>query len=107
MRKAVGFSRLSLVIAAEAIAAVLGFFALIHQARSLGPAAFATVEYAAAVVAWLLVLVRGGFDVIVYREAARRPVLIRPLTDLLLGLRLLSALAGYALLIIVASIVGP
>lgn len=105
-RKTVGISRLSLVFAAEAIAAVLGFFALVHQARYLGPAAFATVEYAAAVLAWLLVLVRGGFDVIVYREAARRPRLIRPLTDLLLGLRLLAALAGYALVLVVALFVG-
>ena len=28
---------------------------------------------ASAIAAWWLVLVRGGFDAIVYREAARRP----------------------------------
>ena len=60
---------------------------IVYLARRLGPSSFARVEYAAAVAAWLLVVVRGGVDVIVYREAARRPRLIRPLTDLLIGLR--------------------
>ena len=60
---------------------------MVHLARRLGPASFARVEYAAAVAAWLLVVVRGGVDVIVYREAARRPRLVRPLTEVLVGLR--------------------
>lgn len=95
------------VIAAEGFAAALGFAALVYQARRLGLESFARVEYAAAVAVWLLVLVRGGFDVIVYREAARRPRLVRPLTDLLLGLRLAAAAVGYAVVLAVAAAVGP
>lgn len=97
----------SSVLSAEIFASVLGFAALIHQARGLGPAAFAGLEYAGAVFAWLLVLVRGGFDQIVYREAARRPRLIAPLTDLLIGLRLLAAAAGFTLVLLVAALVDP
>ncbi len=57
--------------------------------------------------AWLLVVVRGGVDVVVYREAARRPRLIRPLTDLLIGLRLAWATAGFAAALMVAAFIGP
>ncbi len=95
------------VLAAEGLASALGFAALVYQARALGPAAFARLEYAAAVAAWLLVLVRGGVDVIVYREAARRPRLIGPLTNLLIGLRCAAALIGYAAVLAVAGLVGP
>jgi len=94
-------------VGAEAFATALGFVALVYQARRLGPVSFARVEYAAAVAAWLLVLVRGGCDAIVYREAARRPRLIRPLTDLLVGLRLLAAVVGYGIVLTVAALIGP
>jgi O-antigen/teichoic acid export membrane protein len=95
------------VLASEAGASVLGSLALVHQARRLGPGSFARVEYAAAVAAWLLVVVRGGFDVIVYREAARRPRLVAPLTDVLLGLRAIAACVSFGVVLILASLVGP
>ncbi len=44
---------------------------------------------------------------VVYREAARRPRLVGPLTDLLIGLRCLAACLGYALVLVVAAPVGP
>ena len=94
------------VFGAEAFASALGLVALVYQARSLGPASFARLEYAGAVAAWLLVLVRGGVDVIVYREAARRPRLVGPLTDLLIGLRCIAALIGYGIVLMVAGLVG-
>ncbi len=93
--------------AAEVLASAMGFAALIHQARALGPIPFARVEYAVAVAAWLLVLVRGGVDEIVYREAARRVRLVAPLTNLLLGLRFVSAVVGYGLVRVIAASVGP
>ena len=99
-------SAMGLVLVSEAVAALLGFGVLVAQARRLGPIGYGNVEYAAAVVAWLLVLVRGGFDVIVYREAARRPRLIGPMTDLLLGLRSLTAAVAYGLILILAAIAG-
>ena len=92
---------------AEAIAGALGFAATVHLARGLGPRAFADLEYATAVAAWLLVLVRGGIEVIVYREAARRPSLIHPLTEVLLGLRLAGATVGYGLVASLAILAGP
>ncbi len=85
-----------ILVASELFAAVVGFGALILLARRLGARGFADYEYASAVAAWWLVVVRGGFDSIVYREAARRPRLVGPLTDLLVGLRLASALVGLA-----------
>ncbi len=100
-------SALPWVVIAEAVGAAVGFVSLIWQARRLGPEGFSHVEWAAAVAAWLLVLVRGGFDVIVYREAARRPRLIGPLTDVLVGLRLLAALVGYAIVLTLAATIEP
>jgi O-antigen/teichoic acid export membrane protein len=95
------------MFASELIAGGLGFAVMVHLARRLGPSAFARVEYASAVAAWLLVVVRGGVDVIAIREAARRPRLIRPLTDVLIGLRCVAAVVGYALVLIMAALVGP
>ena len=73
---------------------------------ALGPTAFSHVEYAAAVTAWSLVVVRGGLEVIVYREAARRPRLIHSLTEILIGLRLACAVVGYAIVLLIASAIG-
>ena len=99
-------SGLAWVLASEAFAGGIGFVALVIQARRLGPAGFARFEYAAAVAAWMLVVVRGGVDVIVYREAARRPRLIARLTDLLFGLRLAAAIAGYSVVLVIAGLAG-
>src|SRR5262245_25306363 len=87
------------VLAAELFATTLGFMVMVHLARRLGPSSFARFEYASAVAAWLLVVVRGGVDVIVYREVARRPRLVRPLTEVLVGLRGLAAIAGYCVVL--------
>ncbi|HEV3121266.1 MAG TPA: oligosaccharide flippase family protein, partial [Isosphaeraceae bacterium] len=95
------------LLASELLASVLGFAVIVRWARVLGPAGFSHVEYASAVAAWLLVLVRGGIEVIVYREAARRPRLIHRLTELLLGLRVACAVAGYFIALVVALLVSP
>ena len=87
---------LALLFASELFASVVGFGVMVILARRLGPPGFADYEFGSAVAAWWLVVVRGGFDSIVYREAARRPRLVRPLTDLLIGLRLASALVALA-----------
>jgi O-antigen/teichoic acid export membrane protein len=100
-------SGLRWVFASELFAGLVGFGVMVQLARRLGPPSFARVEYASAVAAWLLVVVRGGVDVIVAREAARRPRLIAPLTDVLIGLRCAAAAAGYALVLLVATLVGP
>jgi O-antigen/teichoic acid export membrane protein len=94
-------------LASEFLASAVGFVVMVQLARRLGPAGFARVEYASAVAAWLLVVVRGGIDVISYREAARRPRLIGPLTDILIGLRCAAAVVGYGLILAVAAAVGP
>ncbi len=94
------------VMAAEVMASAAGFGVMVQMARRLGPASFAQVEYAAAVAAWLLVIVRGGIDVIVAREAARRPRLIAPLTEMLIGLRFTAAILGYGIVLCLAIFVG-
>lgn len=95
------------MVSSEALVSLLGFATLVELARILGPVGFSDVEFALAVAAWLLVLVRGGFDVIVAREAARRPALVSPLTDLLIGLRLVAAAIGFVLAVGIGAIVGP
>jgi O-antigen/teichoic acid export membrane protein len=95
------------MLASELLAGALGFLVIVHLARRLGPVAFARVEYAAAVAAWLLVVVRGGVDVIVTREAARRPRLVRQFTDALIGIRCVAAVIGYLLVLVMAALVGP
>jgi O-antigen/teichoic acid export membrane protein len=99
-------SGLAWVLAAELFACGCGFLVLVLLARRLGPLWFGRLEFAAAVTAWMLVLVRGGVDVIVYREAARRPRLIGSLTNLLIALRLLAACAGYAIVLGLAAVSG-
>ncbi len=98
---------LAVLVAAELFASVVGFGVMVHLARRLGPSGFADFEYASAVAAWWLVVVRGGFDSIVYREAARRPRLIGPLTDVLIGLRGASAVVGLAAVLALAWSSGP
>ena len=98
---------LAVLIAAELFASVVGFGVMIHLARRLGPSSFADFEYASAVAAWWLVVVRGGFDAIVYREAARRPGLVRPLTDVLIGLRGASSAVALAAVLGLAWASGP
>lgn len=94
------------MLAAEVVSGALGFVAALHLARRLGPDGFATLEWASAVAAWLLVVVRGGVESIVFREAARRPRLIRPMTDLLLGMKCALAMAAYAIVLILAANAG-
>lgn len=94
------------VLASEVWAGAIGFGVMIHLARRLGPSAFARVEFGAAVAAWLLVAVRSGIEAIVNREAARRPRLIGRFTDLLIGLKLAGAVAGYAAVLAVAAASG-
>ena len=93
---------LSWLIASEVASGALGFATAMHLARRLGPGGFATLEWASAVAAWLLVVVRGGVESIVTREAARRPRLIRPLTDLLLGMKGALAIASYGAVLLLA-----
>jgi O-antigen/teichoic acid export membrane protein len=94
------------LLASELCGSLLGFAVVVRWAHVLGPVGFSHVEYAAAVAAWLLVLVRGGIDIIIYREAARRPRLIRPFTELLLGLRIACAVPAYGVACAVALVVG-
>ncbi len=95
------------LVASEGVAALLGFGVMVHLARRLGPASFADFEYGSAVAAWCLVVVRGGFEAIACREAARRPALVRPLTDVLLGLRVASAAVGLLAVAAWAWSIGP
>jgi O-antigen/teichoic acid export membrane protein len=98
---------LSMLVASELFASAVGFGVIVTLARRLGPSGFADFEYASAVAAWWLVVVRGGFDSIVYREAARRPKVVRPLTDVLIGLRGASAIVGLAAILGWAWASGP
>ena len=88
--------RWGILVAAELFSATIGFAVVIRSARLLGPDAFSAVEYATAVAAVALVIVRGGVETITHREAARRPRLIAPLSEALLLVKLALAAAGMA-----------
>jgi O-antigen/teichoic acid export membrane protein len=93
------------MMAAELLSGAVGFFVTVHLARALGPRPYARIEFALAVSAWLLVLVRSGIEQIVWREAARRPRLIGPLASLLLTLKFSFAVVGYACIALLAACV--
>jgi O-antigen/teichoic acid export membrane protein len=88
------------------VSGLLGFYVAVHLARHLGSAGFGHLEFGAAVVAWILVLVRSGVEQIVFREAARRPRLIGPLTDALIGLKGIAAAAGFAMVLTLSPWLG-
>jgi len=99
----VAVSGMAACLAAEVAAGGIGFLATVLLAGRLGPAGFASLEVAAAGAGWALVLVRGGLDQIVIREAARRPRLVGRLTRQLIALRCVWAAAGLAAVGLVAA----
>ena len=90
------------LLIAETTSAGLGFAALVILARRLGPGPLARVEFASAVAAVMLVVVRGGIESIAIREAARRPRLIARWTGILLGVKLVLAVVSFMAVLIVA-----
>ena len=78
------------------------------SSEPLGPSLLARVEYAAVVAALAArALCARRVDEIIYREAARRVRLVAPLTDLLIGLRLIWAVVRHAVVLTIAALVGP
>ncbi len=103
-----GPSKLWLLVIAEGLAALIGFVVLMAWARRLSPTSLSSFELAFAATSWLLVIVRGGFDEIALREAARRPDRLAFWTGQLLGIRLLLAgLASTIGLVFLPILPGP
>lgn len=96
-----------MMFSTEAFSAILGLMVTVQVARQLGRAAYGEVEFAATLVGWILVLVRGGCDQIVLREAARRPRLAEAWSMVLLELRFLLALVALLGLTIFALTTSP
>ena len=115
----------AILVLAEAFAACAGFLATARIARSLGSDGYGGFEFVAALAAWWLILVRGGFDALLVREAAKRPARLPILLSVQLIGRSAAALVGalavltigwaagrpglaaYASLILVASALTP
>src|SRR5262249_32064131 len=70
-------------------------------ARRLGISTYGRVGFAFDVVFWLVLLVRDAFEVIISRELARHPRLIRPLVNHVLAIRGLLSLALFSSLLMV------
>jgi O-antigen/teichoic acid export membrane protein len=94
------------LVASELCSGAIGFGVTVHFARRLGAEGFAHLEYASAVAAWLLVIVRSGVEMIAVREAARRPRILRPMTEAMIGLKLAAAVLGYGLVLALALSAG-
>ncbi len=73
-------------------------------AQRLGEAGYGRVEFAFNVVFWLVLLVRDAFEVIISRELARHPRLVRPLVNHVMAFRGLLALGMFAGLVTVGGL---
>src|SRR5215217_2844953 len=73
-------------------------------AKRLGMSGYGRVEFAFNVVFWLVLLVRDAFEVIISRELARHPRLIRPLVNHVLALRGMLSIFLFAGLVAVGSV---
>lgn len=88
-------------VAGDAFSKALAFVAMVWLARALGVGAFGTLEFALALLTWLLVLADGGIEIWATREAAQG-VDLRALAGRVVPLRLiLSILTGLLLLCLI------
>lgn len=76
---------------------MLGFVAVVLLARRLTPEAFGLVTLGMTLVAWAVIVVDAGTELLTTRDAARAPERFKALTEPVLGLRLATALVTGAL----------
>jgi O-antigen/teichoic acid export membrane protein len=72
-------------------------------AKRLGMSGYGRIEFAFNVVFWLVLLVRDAFEVIISRELARHPRLIRPLVNHVLAIKGTLALGLFSALAVVGT----
>ncbi|WP_422927088.1 oligosaccharide flippase family protein [Singulisphaera sp. PoT] len=83
-RIASNFAFLSL---AEIVCRATSVGVTLSLARRLGLSGYGRIEFAFNIVFWLVLLVRDAFEVIISRELARHPRLIRPLVNHVLAIK--------------------
>jgi len=73
-------------------------------ARRLGVSGYGRIEFAFNIVFWLVLLVRDAFEVIISRELARHPRLIRPLVNHVLAIKGSLSLALFVGLVVTGAL---
>lgn len=94
-RVARNFAALSM---AEVVCRATSVMVTLYLAAVLEPSGYGRIEFAFQLVVWLVLLVRDGLEMIVTREIARHPRLVRVLVNQVLAFRLLMASGLFALL---------
>jgi O-antigen/teichoic acid export membrane protein len=89
---------------AEVVCRATSVAVTLALAKRLGMADYGRIGFAFDIVFWLVLLVRDAFEVIISRELARHPRLIRPLVNHVLALRGLLSLSLFAGLLAVAGV---
>lgn len=92
---------------AELFCRLVALATMFHLARALGPAKFGVMEFAAGLLLWVGTLLTGGIDILLAREIARRPRMLRRFTDFACGFRLAVAAALFVPLWLWAGPAGP
>ncbi len=100
-RIASNFAFLSL---AEIVCRATSVGVTLSLARRLGVSGYGRIEFAFNVVFWLVLLVRDAFEVIISRELARHPRLIRPLVNHVLAIKGLLSLGLFVGLVTMGSV---
>ena len=85
---------------AEFFFKILGFFAVAYLARVLGPKGFGEIGFAAAILAYFLLLVNLGLDTFGVREVARDRTKVESYLNNILTIRLVASLISFVFLVI-------
>jgi O-antigen/teichoic acid export membrane protein len=89
------------LMSGEAVARLLGFATVFVLARSLEPGGFGLVTLGTTIVAFLVIFVDSGTELINVRDIAREPQRFKEIVEPVLGLRLALSIPSAALLAIV------
>jgi O-antigen/teichoic acid export membrane protein len=92
--------------AGDITAKILAFFAFAHLARVLGSDGFGAIGFAAAFTLYFSLIVTQGLDVYAIQEVARDIALLQRRAAAILGLRVVSALVAYPVLVVVSFQIG-
>jgi O-antigen/teichoic acid export membrane protein len=88
----------SVLIVAYVISRLVGFISIVYMARVLGSGNFGQVNFAQAILVYASLLTHFGLMAVGTREVAQAPDRVRYVTNNILALRLLLAIAAYLLL---------
>lgn len=88
------------LLTGDIVAKLLGFIVIVYLARILGPGSFGEINFAMAIVTYFILIADLGLSLLGTREVAREKDKIKDYLGSILTLRLLLALVGFGLLVL-------